>query len=545
MAAGSFALVLHGHLPWVLHHGRWPHGEEWLFEAVAETWLPLLDTLDACKEAGGRAPMAVGLTPVLLEQLAAPPFAERFRSWLSSRESRAEADAVEFVDDGAMVALAENWARRFAALQARFDALDGDIVGAFAARWRSGDIEIMGSAATHAYLPLLRTDAAVRAQIEVGLRTSERHLGQRPTGFWMPECAFRPQGPWKPPVLDDGFLDRAGLDTLLAAAGVTWSVIDEGLLAGARSRAVVRDGDVVPVGWDQAGTEPERGWRSPLEPHKSGAVTFLARHRQVSEQVWSARVGYPGDGRYLEFHKKHGGDGLRYWRVTSAKAELGRKARYEPDAVAGAVYSHAQHFAMLVRSILQRHNEDTGRRGVVVAPFDAELFGHWWHEGPAWLRDVLLTLGSDDEVDVALPSQLPAADKVVSLPEGSWGEGGDHRVWLQDGTKWAWEVLHRAEQRLSALVPECSGRAREVLAQAARELVLMQASDWLFMVTTEGAADYGWKRFAGHAGRFDRLCDLAQDLGAGKNPDAVQEALLAESVASDAVFSDLDVSLFA
>ncbi len=549
MAAGSFALVLHGHLPWVLHHGRWPHGEEWIFEAAAETWLPLLETVEAASAAGGRCRFTLGVSPILLEQLSQSYFADGFVSWLGAKQARAEADALQFAGDAEMVALAERWARRFEEQRARFVTLDGDIPAALGALWASGDIEVMGCAATHAYLPLLRTDAACRAQIELGLRTSELHLGKRPKGFWLPECAYRPGGSWKPPVLDSGALNRAGLEELLAEAGVEWTVIDEGVLRGARSTGVVRGAGVVPVGWDQAGSEPERGWRSPCELHRVGEVTLLPRHRQLSEQVWSARIGYPGDGRYLEFHKKQGGDGLRYWRVTSARAELDQKVRYEPEAVAGAVYSHAQHFSMLVRSLLQGHEEATGRSGVIVAPFDAELFGHWWHEGPLWLRDVLLTLDADPDVEVALASELDAPDKVVSLPEGSWGEGGDHRVWLNDQTKWAWEVLHRAEERLAMLVPDASSAsARETLAQAARELLLMQSSDWPFVVTTGGAPDYGWKRFCGHAARFDRLCDLAQDLSAGLEPDPAQKTILEESRLTDGVFdgvfAELDLSVF-
>ncbi|MCP4804406.1 MAG: DUF1957 domain-containing protein [Proteobacteria bacterium] len=549
MAAGSFVIVLHGHLPWVLEHGRWPHGEEWLFEAAAETWLPLLATVRDIRQAGAAPTMAIGLTPILLEQLSSPAFQDRFARWLRGRQKRALADAAEFGGDVTLVALATRWAEHFVDLAVQFDAIDRDIPGAFAALWQQGAIEIMGSAATHAFLPLLRTDAACRAQVRIGLETSERILGRRPTGFWLPECAYRPGGPWKPPVLDRGLVDRQGLEGILAGEGVAWTVLDEHLLAGARTRAVLGENGPIPVGWDQAGHEPERAWRSPLEVHRVGEVSVLARHRQLSEQVWSARIGYPGDGRYLEFHKKHGQDGLRYWRVTSARADLGRKERYEPEAVAGAVYSHAQHFATMVRSMLQTHQDAHGRKGVLVAPFDAELFGHWWHEGPAWLRDVLLTLGADAEVDLATPSDvLASADKQVEIPAGSWGDGGDDRVWLEDKTRWIWEVLHRAEHRMGVVVRDLNWRGsstvRKVLVQAARELLLMQASDWPFVVTTKGAPDYGFKRVSGHASRFDRLCDLAQDLDRGGEPTETQKAQLREAELADSAFADVDLALF-
>ncbi len=533
----------------MLHHGRWPHGEAWLHEAVAEVWMPLLGVIDTLGEAGVRCPITVGLTPVLLGQLADPAFPDRFRAWLASRRLRAQADALEFGGwgDRHLVGLAEAWDQRFARLEARFDALGGDLPAAIAQRAAAGQLELMASAATHAYLPLLRQDASCRAQVELGLDTTERILGRRPRGFWLPECAFRPGGPWTSPVLPDGLEQRLGLDSVLARAGVDWTVIDAPLLSGARCEGVIDQGSFVKTGWDQPAHD-ERRWRSPLELHRISStadregVVAMARHPGVSEQVWSARVGYPGDGRYLEFHKKHGGDGLRYWRVTSARAGLGDKARYDPDQVPGAVYSQAQHFATVVRSVLEEHREGSGRAGVVVAPFDAELFGHWWHEGLGWLQDVLLTLAAEPEVELRSASAALAAhppDKVVGLPEGSWGEGSDHRTWLCPETRWIWEVVHRSEDRFAQLLEahaEAGGQVREVLLQAGRELLLLQASDWPFAVTRGGAADYGFKRFGGHASRFDRLCDLASDLALGQRADAVQEATLAEARASDGIF---------
>ncbi len=554
MPAGSFSVILHGHLPWVLHHGRWPHGQAWLHEAVAEVWLPLLGVVDALGEASVDCPLTLGLTPVLLSQLADPAFPDRFRSYLAGRRLRAQADAVEFAGwgDQHLVGLAETWDERFAELQRRFDAVNGDLPAAIAQRAAQGRLELMASAATHAYLPLLRQDASCRAHIELGLDTTESILGQRPKGFWLPECAFRAGGSWSSPVLPGERVERLGLDTMLARAGVDWTVIDAPLLGGARCEGVVDQGRFVKTGWDQP-EHDERGWRSPLELHRISSagdgegVVALSRHPGVSEQVWSARVGYPGDGRYLEFHKKHGGDGLRYWRVTSARASLGDKARYEPEQVPGVVYSQAQHFATVVRSVLEQHRDTSGRAGVVVAPFDAELFGHWWHEGLRWLQDVLLTLAAEPAVTLRSASGAVGAhgpDKVVALPEGSWGEGSDHRTWLAPDTKWMWEVIHRSEDRFAQLREEQAGagaQVREALIQAGRELLLMQASDWPFAVTRGGAADYGFKRFSGHASRFDGLCDLASDLAAGRSPDAVQQATLAEALAADGLFGELSL----
>ncbi len=552
--AGSFLLVLHGHMPWVLHHGRWPHGAAWLYEAAAGVYLPLLGLVDDVYAAGARAPLTLGLTPVLLEQLRQDAFVAGFRGWLDERLVRAAADR----GDPAYAALAARWEAHFLALRDRFDALDGDLVGAFAAHARAGRIELLSSFATHGYAPLLKHDRAVRAQLAVGLATSERHLGFRPTGIWLPECAFRPTGAWTSPVTGEERL-RRGVDRILEECGVTHFFVDAHLLAGARSEGVVEAGTFRPVGWEAADDDPDEGWRSVLEPHRVAThggpsqVTAFGRHPDVSEQVWSSAVGYPGDGRYLEFHKRKDGRGLQYWRVTDREAGLGDKAPYDPDAVPAALHAHAQHFAATVKERLVAWRNHTGRDGCVCAPFDAELFGHWWHEGPGFLRDVLLTLHHDPAVRVETAAARLArrpADRVAWLPEGSWGEGGDHRVWLNDDSRWMWAALHRAEDRFLGLVwalgqPEAPGRARPLVQEAARELLLVQASDWPFVIHSGGAVDYGHQRLCGHLDRLDALCTMAEDALAGRTLDEHQRVARRHAALSSPCFADLDLGAWA
>jgi 1,4-alpha-glucan branching enzyme len=552
VSAGSFVLALHGHMPWVLAHGRWPHGESWLYEAAAGVYLPLLGVVEAVHGAGARAPITLGLTPVLLEQLRAPAFAPGFRAWLRGRIARATADRAE----PALAPLAARWQEHHEALLARFDALDGDLVGAFAAHARAGRIELLSSFATHGFAPLLKHDRAVRAQLRVGLDTSERHLGFRPTGLWLPECAFRPQGPWTAPVLGV-HRERRGVDRILEDEGVTHFFVDAHLVAGARSEGVVQGGRFEKVGWDRAEEHPEQGWRGPLEPHLVGThggmsrVTAFARHPDVSEQVWSADAGYPGDGRYLEFHKRHGAAGHRYWRVTARDTGLGGKQPYEPEDVPGAVHAHAAHFAETVAERLTAWRNHTGRDGCLTAAFDAELFGHWWFEGPDFLRDVLLTLHHDPRVRVETAAGRLARvppDKVAWLPSGTWGHGGDDRVWINDRTRWTWEALYRAEDRFLGLLwrgrqPGAPGGARALLQEAGRELLLMQASDWQFVIETGGAVDYGFRRFAVHLDRFEALCALLDDALAGRAPAPVDVATRAAAhAAAGAAFAALDLS---
>jgi 1,4-alpha-glucan branching enzyme len=277
-------------------------------------------------------------------------------------------------------------------------------------------------------------------------------------------------------------------------------------------------------------------------------VFAFARHPRVSEQVWSGAIGYPGAAEYLEFHRKHGEHGLRYQRVTSHHTPLNEKSPYDATLVAGKVYENAHHFCSVVREVLSEYTTQTGRIGTIVAPFDAELFGHWWFEGPSFLRDVLLTLAHDGTVELTTPQrclrEFPA-DKVVQLPEGSWGEGGYHQVWLNDKTKWLWETEYRAEKRFIDLLRSLPWRQKPqihgLLQRCARELLLMQASDWPFVIHSGGAVDYGITRFAGHASRFDRLATIATQLSQGRSLDAVQKTELAEADAHDTVFSKVDL----
>ena len=553
---GSFVLALHGHMPWVLHHGRWPHGEHWLFEAAVGVYLPLLSVLDDLEAAGVQGAFSLGLTPVLLEQLRHPTLRAGLAAYLADRARRAADDA----RDPELAHRAEAWGARFATLTALLDRIDSDIVGAFAAHARAGRIELLSSFATHGYAPLIKHDRCIRAQLEVGLATSERHLGFRPTGIWLPECAFRPTGPWTQPVLGGPTRERMGVDRILEAHGVTHFFISSAMAAGARSEGRIRpDGSFEKVGWDAADRSARVGWRDVMEPHWVGThggasqVAAFARHPDVSEQVWSADVGYPGDARYLEFHKRKDGDGLRYWRVTDRAIGLGGKAPYVPDEVPSVVYSHARHFAAVVRERVADWHQRTGRDGCVTATFDAELFGHWWHEGPEFVREAVLALHHDPTVRLQTAAGRLATHpprEVVWLPEGSWGDGNDHRVWLNDQVRWTWEAQHRAEDRFFGLLwrvrqKSASKRAEAMLRLAARELLLLQASDWQFVIHTDQAVDYGYRRFAGHLSAFDTLCSMVDDLLAGRRGHtAAQKACRDLALAADDCFSDVDLDAF-
>jgi 1,4-alpha-glucan branching enzyme len=551
--------VLHGHLPYVLHHGVWPHGESWLYEAAAETYLPMLELLDELAGKNVRFGLTVGLTPVLLEQLSHERFKTGFVEYLNERMDIARHDARDFESrrDGTMAALARRWEQWYAQRLGSFENLKQDIPAGFARHFRDGRIEILTSAASHAYLPLLVDEASLRAQLASGAAISEKHLGRRPTGLWLPECAYRPASPaWQPPVLHDRPKNRPGLETHFASQNLSHFFIDTHLINHGKPLAVTDSTGTHPTSdalifWDN-----HRGWGSPLEPvgvagaasNQPAAVFAFARHPRVSEQVWSAVTGYPGADAYLEFHVKRGDHGLRYHRVTSHHTALADKQPYDPNLVAGKAYEQARHFCSVVRETLTEFTKTTGRVGTIVAPFDAELFGHWWFEGFTFLRDVLLTLAHDGSVDVTTAEAALSQsnrDKIVQLPEGSWGEGGHHQVWLNDQTRWLWETAGRAEVRFAQLLGELAWRTKPaveaMLKKTARELLLLQSSDWPFAIHSGAAADYGIGRFSLHTARFDRLATLARDLAAGKTISAVQQTEVAEADAHDVVFGDVEL----
>ena len=553
-------MVLHGHLPYVLRHGSAPHGAAWLFEAMAETYLPLLEVIADLSAKNIRPALTIGLTPILLEQLTDVDAKSGFVIYVRQRAARAAEDRAQFLrqGDAHMAELAGDWEKWYLARLEFFERIGRDIAGQFAALHRQGQIQLLGGPATHAYFPLLLNDQSIRAQLAAGAAVTRRIIGSdaKLSGLWLPECGYRPaDDAWKPAVLDGPGRYRPGIESFLPAAGVTHTFLDSHLIAGGLPIGLMVDGRFFAANRAHINRDRRSGWREALDPIGIASETgraevfAFARHPSLTQQVWSSKVGYPGDGAYLEFHKKHGPAGLRYWRVTDVTADLSSKEPYDPTAAPGRTYTHAQHFCTMVKDVLREYHIRTGRTGHCVAAFDAELFGHWWFEGPAFLRDVILTLAADPSVSRMTAQEALAAappDKVMRPMTGSWGRGGDHSVWLNDKTRWMWEVEYRAEMELAAqlrVLPWAGNfTIAEALRWAGRELLLLQASDWPFVVENGSALDYGIKRFSLHSTRFDRAIDIAETLAAGGILSPSQESQLAEMKAHDSVFSEIDLN---
>ncbi len=544
---GHVLLVLHTHLPWVLGHGRWPHGEDWLYEAVAECYLPLLRVLDRLAADGVEAHVTIGITPVLAEMLAAPRFQEGFVKYCDERRDLAEEDRKAFqssLDEHGM-SLSAAWSTFYEDAKRDFlETYGGDLLRAFRRLQDAERIEIITSAATHGYLPLLGRSEAVEAQIAAGVATYRHHFGRAPRGIWLPECAYHPGQDPRRPKGGTAVPAREGLEEVLARHGLRFFFVDTHLVAGG---APLGSYDELFEGRLDA-SQPTTG----LSPHDIHGLTTKSRHRiavfardpRSSVQVWSADYGYPGDGAYLEFHRKRGMGGLRYWRITDRNLPLEAKILYDPQAAAERVRAHAAHFAGLVRDTLREHRERTGRMGVVVAPFDTELFGHWWFEGPQWFEAVLRDLSHDMAAVTASEQLAGSAPRTrIRLPEGSWGQGGHHWVWWNDATRSVWELVYRAENSfLEAL--EATRHRRDpvhsrILSQLARELFLLESSDWPFLITTGTAKDYAELRARSHFEAFERLREmLARAFAEGIPPE--DEAWLSEIERRDSLFPRIE-----
>jgi 1,4-alpha-glucan branching enzyme len=558
---GCFALVLHSHIPYVLAHGRWPHGMDWLAEVAAETYVPLLDVFNRLADEGISPKVTLGLTPALVEQLADETFAWEFEDYLGQKIGAAEANEREFRQNQRpdMAALARYWHDYYSHILRRFQqTYRRDLVGAFRALQDAGHIEILTSAATHGYLPLLGTDASISAQVKQGVSSYRRRFGRDPLGFWLPECAYRPRYHWQPPIPKYRTPEpalRRGVEEFLAESGLRYFFVDAHLLRGGQAIGVYAERfKALEELWSQFAKEyqPEAAERSPYIPYlvnSSGGpmspVAIFARDPETGIQVWSGEVGYPGDEWYLEFHKKHYPGNLRYWRVSWPRDDLGRKELYEPVHALSRLPGHASHFAEVVRGVLAKHSDRFGHPGILTAMYDTELYGHWWHEGAEWLYHAIQRLAEDEDIRRVTCGEYLAenpAHTVVSLPEGSWGEGGYHWIWLNEWTYWTWDKIYECEQEMTALAREYGDNPRvaTILKQAARELLLLESSDWQFNISTWAARDYAEERVRYHYGKFTALAALVRRAAAGEEiePGAWNE--LGEAEDRDRCFPDVE-----
>jgi len=431
---GDLALVLHSHMPYVEGFGTYPFGEEWLFDAVIRSYLPVLEVAER---------LTMTVTPVLADQLEDAGTAERLRRFLVEwRIGAAKADLSE-VPDECRPAVEGELTRYRRALEL-LDEVGADPLAAFRRAAQEGRIALATSAATHAVLPLLATRPGLRLQLDAGIRSHRRRFGWD-GGFWLPECAYAP-----------------GLEWRLAEAGVRWFCVDQ----SAHERplealAPVRTGAgpvALPIDWEAI------GW------------------------LWSLG-GYPSDPAHAQFAGKSL-RGIRLWKVGGGA--------YDPAAAVAAARRQAGEFLAAAAGRLREYAEASGRRGLLVFAIDTELLGHWWSEGPIWLRAVLEGAAAAGVRTVTVPEALAAHEPVErQLAASTWGEGKGFETWDSPAVADIARVARRLELRLLRAVS--AGLRADAALRAARELLAVQASDWAFLDKRGQAGDYAFQRSTDHA----------------------------------------------
>jgi 1,4-alpha-glucan branching enzyme len=579
--AGFLTFTLHAHLPYVVNHGTWPHGMEWLHEAAAETYLPLLRVLANLERDGIALRCNLNLSPILLEQLSHPVFLAEFPRYVSRKIVYAREDEAFFAQSGEShyAGIARFWRHFFEQTLEHFHSLNGSIIQGFRHFHEAGLIDILTCGATHGYMPLLGTDESVRAQIRTAVQTHIRHFGQHPTGIWIPECGYRPAGFWNYPVrqaenpsaqIAPGF-DRIGVEQALAESGLRFFFVDTHLVEdseparspyssaftsnaqAAQANATPLPAPSIPLTEAQLHRDPRSLYHPYFVDDTHLPTAVFPRDPRTGIQVWSGELGYPGDGDYLDFHKKRWPGGHRYWRVTGSNVDMNDKAPYYPQAAESRIHSHAKHFVSLVTGALAdaspaTQGDDHTAPPILTSPFDAELFGHWWFEGPLWLEAVARELHANPDG----PQLITCADYLKQYPptasitmhEGSWGAEGNNQVWMNNETAWTYTHLYPAELSLreicSSTVWQSSDLATRIVKQLCRELLLLESSDWQFLITTGAARDYAELRFLTHNEQFTELRTIYESFEQAGALNDHQQARLNDIEQRDSVFPDIE-----
>ena len=560
--AGFLTFTLHAHLPYVVNHGTWPHGMEWLHEAAAETYLPLLRVLARLERDGVALHCNLNFSPVLMEQLAHPVFLAEFPKYVTRKIVSAREDEAFFAQSGEAhyAETARFWQQFFTQALEDFETLNHDIVGGFVRFHKAGLIELITCGATHGYMPLLGTDESVRAQVRTAVATHIKFVGEKPKGIWLPECGYRPAGFWNYPVaMADGStppgFERVGVEQAVTESDLDYFFVDTHLVEEAidmPSPYELMTGHA--NGLSVGDALPGYNYRALYQPHfvagpydQPRAATVFPRDPRTGVQVWSGDTGYPGDGNYVDFHKKRWPGGHRYWKVTGPRVDMGDKEPYYPQEAEQKVHGHAAHFVHLVEEALKGSMNDQAPP-ILCAPFDAELFGHWWFEGPMWLEAVARLLAQRPSgIELiscsAYLEHYPRAGS-IAMHEGSWGAEGTNQVWLNPETSWTYTHIYPAEIYLRDVCTHGSWRGTElglkIVQQMCRELLLLESSDWQFLITTGAARDYAELRFLTHNDQFLELKGMWQAFEADGHLNEHQSGRLEAIVERDGIFAEID-----
>jgi len=465
---GTLSLVLHSHMPYVEGFGTWPFGEEWLWEAIACVYVPLLDLIEEKS-----APLTLGLTPVLCDQLETlrGPAGQRLLEYL--RDTRQwvhdeDATGLEQASEPELAAEVRRAAGDYTRAADVVEACGGDLLGRFAAATADRPLELWTSAATHAVLPLLATNAGLDLQIATGIASHRRRFGGWDGGLWLPECAYAP-----------------GLERGLAPHGVSAFCLDQTASLGL-------------------------GSAKQLEPIETAAgPVAVPIDWQTVELVWREGSGYPADARYRDYHRGT----IHHMRPWSNGGDI-----YSPDAARAAARDHARDFVERAIARLDEYTAGSDRPGVLCCAFDTELLGHWWYEGIEWLRGVVDEAEAQGLELATVGDAVGRVEPVArELTASTWGTGKDLTTWDSPGV--AEFAFSARDAELRTVAAATSGMpSGPALERAARELLAIQASDWPFQITRDLASEYPVERLRGHVAAHDAALGALTDSAAVPEP---------------------------
>ena len=511
---GRLAIVLHAHLPYVRKHEKNSLEEDWLFQAIIECYIPLLQVMEASKKKDtNNTKLTLSLSPTLLSLLQNKKIQAKFSSWISVR--------TQFLNG---LPLRERTASKFLLRNLEknysyWEECNGNLIEKFKNLNTTGNLDILTCAATHGYLPILRENPeTVLGQINTAIRSHEVIFGTRPFGIWLPECAY-----------------YENLDEILFNCGIRYTVLDgHGILNGS--------------------PRPRYGVYAPICSKKG--IAFFGRDSESTLPVWSSREGFPGNPVYREFHKDLGWElppqelqkkgittsrplGLKFHRITNNKIALGKKEFYVEDEALKKVEEHSDQYLLSRSKQLKNLSLSSSFDPLLVAPFDAELFGHWWYEGPSFIENILkkskkysIKLTNLKEILLEKP-KLQICDPSPS----SWGQGGYHNYWLNEKNAWIVPEITKA----GSIFVELSSRkfnddfSNRLLRQAARELLLSESSDWSFILKAGTTTELAKERINRHLFRFWKLIDMLE------KRSIVDYKFLEDIEEEDKIFPDISI----
>ncbi len=523
---GWLGIVLHAHLPFVREPEYEFFMEElWFYEAMLETYLPLLDKFTSLLNEGVDFNLTMSITPPLMEMMRDELLKQRFERHFDKLQELAEKEVWRTKFDERLNKVARMYKERFSRLRRLWESNGKDILGAFKKISDTGHLEIITCGATHGFLPLLQVnEKAVEAQIKIGVDIYRRHMGKDPVGIWLPECAYYPR-----------------VDKFLAKYGIRFFVMEtHGVLF--------------------AKPMPRYGVYAPIYCPDTFVAAF-GRDVESGKAVWSAQEGYPGDFDYREFYRDIGYDldfdyiapyihpdgirintGIKYHRITG-RVDLSQKDIYDPDKALEKAALHAGNFMFNREKQVEWLRSHMDREPVIVAPYDAELFGHWWFEGPDFLYFLFKKIHYDQNniktVTLKQYLNMYPQNQVAEPAFSSWGYKGYCEVWLNGTNDWIYPHLHMAADRMVEVTTKFKAEygkkniVDRAITQMARELLLAQSSDWAFLIKMGTAVEYSTKRTRQHIWNFNRLYEMV-------NGGNIDQQWLAFLEWKDNIFSELD-----